>query len=239
MKSIFNIPTNNPNIIYKKETIYKLRTSYKKIYIDMDDNSADAIYELLTNNKIQNSKSDVELFYLGFYYEYIIKNINKAIEYYYNASKNGYFYATMSLARYYKEIGDVYESIKLHELSMKLSNNNEIVIESTYNLGKIYYSMKDYNKAAYYFCFHCSLAKSNLYDYINITQYNVEWANYLHPWWYIRNKKSFNKIIKILLLISKNRTRSKLKYIECFTKNICLMVIGCSIKNYKMQIVDK
>ena len=125
------------------------------------------------------------------------------------------------------------------ELFEKGKNKNDI--NCTRNLAVMYYNgwycEQNHDIAIKYLAVYHDAKNLNLNDMIDLHKKNIQWAPYIHKW-YFDSELSFwkieniNKIIIILLFISKNRKQSKCDYINCFVKGIALIVV----KNLCMMI---
>ncbi len=127
----------------EKETqIIEFLNSHNKIYVKIDnDTSMDNIYMLFINNVIFEPTCDIEIYYLGHYYKYIMEDYDTAIKYYLISVDNGNSNAMNNLACHYRH-EDANKELMMKYFLMAIEKNNNHAMR---NLARYYRDVeKDY-----------------------------------------------------------------------------------------------
>ena len=144
--------------------------SKKEVYVKIDDEaSIIKIYNLLINKILFEPTSELEFYYLGYYYQGIEVNQDLMKKYYSKAKKNSY---TMNnLGMYYSSIGNYDSMTKYYLKAIKLKN--PIAMS---NLGYYYCSIKKYDMMKKYYLKSIKLgnptAMFNLGRYYEVVEKN-------------------------------------------------------------------
>lgn len=92
----------------KKKHLKHIFEKHGKTYIPINnETSLNKIYELFVNNNLYEADLDIEIFYLGRYYEIIIIDDTLMVKYYIMSSNNNNYYSMIILSNYYYKINKV------------------------------------------------------------------------------------------------------------------------------------
>jgi TPR repeat protein len=124
--------------------IKELKDLFKVEYFESPINKfSKKIYNLFVNGIPYDPTDSDDLYYMGVYYQYIRKNYDLAIKYYFLASDNGDTNATNNLGVWYQYFnGKSDDNLAEKYYIMAVNKENTTAM---YNLGFFYYNKKKYD----------------------------------------------------------------------------------------------
>lgn len=142
----------------KEKEIDNIISKYNKEYIKIDNQtSINNVYELFVNNVIFEPTCDIEMYYLGHYYNLIKHDYEMCKKYYLMSVDNGNHNAMNNLGYYYHHIELNYDlAIKYYLMAINMNN-----YYSFNNLGELYETMKKYDLMEKYYLMATERGDSN------------------------------------------------------------------------------